>query len=682
MLKDKNFVKRLASCEIMGGANNICSDKTGTLTMNKMHVTNIWHGKDSELPVNQDRPEDNVEEGGAPKDAELPSFAIGDFFSSEKHGQLLIQSLACNTQGEKGNAGATDLAMIELIPRTGVDYLQVRKDHGIEGSFTRFPFTSKRKRMGTIAENITDNEYGYDKRLHVKGAAEIVLGTCSHWMNENGDRDILSEDQKNDIIKNVIEKYASNALRTICLAYKDLKDGDGGPSHEDDAEDGYNKAIEVDNLTCIGILGIKDIIRPEVPGAVEQCEKANVRVRMVTGDNKITAIAIAKECNLVTDIKDYSIMEGPKFFDVTGGLYCKTCNKDSPCECATDKVDEGVKNREVFKQIRQDLCVLARSRPEDKYLLVTGLREFGDVVAVTGDGTNDAPALKKADVGFAMGITGTDVAKGAADIILLDDNFASIVQACMWGRNIYDNIRRFLQFQLTVNVVALISAFLGACILRESPLQPIQLLWVNLIMDSLASLALATEPPKREELLNRPPQGRDDYIISRKMVKHILAMSILQAIVVFGIVFFGEWFIPEAPGYIPNRKGMIYPGRPYSYTGEPLYTLYYGDYGPSRHMSVVFTAFVFMQVFNMINARKINDELNPFSGIFGNSMFIIIWVIIFIVQILLSQFTQDIFKVARAVRNSSYLTHIGSQLASMAHLPWYRMLLTPIRFPH
>ena len=244
----------------------------------------------------------------------------------------------------------------------------------------------------------------------------------------------------------MIEKYASNALRTICLAYKDLREGEGGASHDDEAPDGSNRIVEVEGLTCIAVLGIKDIIRPEVPGAIEQCEKAQVRVRMVTGDNKITAIAIAKECNLVTDIKEYSIMEGPEFYEATGGLYCKTCNKDSPCECEMDKVDEGVKNKEVFRKIRDQRCVLARSRPEDKYLLVTGLREFGDVVAVTGDGTNDAPALKKADVGFAMGITGTDVAKGAADIILLDDNFASIVQACMWGRNIYDNIRRFLQF--------------------------------------------------------------------------------------------------------------------------------------------------------------------------------------------------------------------------------------------
>ena len=155
-----------------------------------------------------------------------------------------------------------------------------------------------------------------------------------------------------------------------------------------------------------------------------------------------------------------------------------------------------IKNTKEFKKIRTELCVLARSRPDDKYLLVTGLKQFGDVVAVTGDGTNDAPALKKADVGFAMGITGTEVAK-EADIILLDDNFASIVKACVWGRNIYDNIRRFLQFQLTVNVVALASAFVGGVLLKESPLAPIQLLWVNLIMDSLGSLALATEPPNR-----------------------------------------------------------------------------------------------------------------------------------------------------------------------------------------
>jgi Ca2+ transporting ATPase len=213
--------------------------------------------------------------------------------------------------------------------------------------------------------------------------------------------------------------------------------------------EGVLHSVEKTGFTLISIVGIKDIIRPEVPDAIAICHKAGITVRMVTGDNKITAMAIAKECNIINDhngIDNDSVMEGPEFYDRMGGLYCKACKKTSPCDCPPSKVDEGVKNAAAFKQIWKTLRVLARSRPEDKYLLVTGLKELGDTVAVTGDGTNDAPALKKADVGFAMGITGTDVAKHAADIIIMDDNFASIVKACMWGRNIYDGIRKFLQF--------------------------------------------------------------------------------------------------------------------------------------------------------------------------------------------------------------------------------------------
>ena len=303
-----------------------------------------------------------------------------------------------------------------------------------------------------------------------------------------------------------IEDFATDALRTICVAYKDLQPNEGGANHSDEAPDGVQREIETSGMTCICILGIMDVIRPEVPDAVKSCKNARIIVRMVTGDNKTTATAIAKKCNIYDpDIpEDVQIMEGPVFAEKVGGLYCKTCMGSYPCECKGRDVKESVKKKDEFEIVRKNLRVLARSRPEDKYLMVTGLRECDDVVAVTGDGTNDAPALKKADVGFAMGIAGTDVAKHAADIILMDDNFSSIVKACKWGRNIYDNIRRFLQFQLTVNVVALISSFIGACILKESPLQPIQLLWVNLIMDSLASLALATEPPT-DALLNRDP---------------------------------------------------------------------------------------------------------------------------------------------------------------------------------
>ena len=671
MLVDKNFVKRLASCEIMGGANNICSDKTGTLTMNKMHVTNIWHGDDSKLPEAPVEQQDaskkpdkkkkkkkkgkSVEPDEAPKDQKLPGFKISDYFPNSNHSKIMLESLSVNTPPHE-TAGATDKAMIEMVERCEVDgkiqtVVDIRDRHLDPKDTKRREFTSKRKKMSTIANNVDDNEFGYDKRVHVKGASEIVLDSCTHWLNKDGNREEMSADQK-VAIKEAITDYAKVALRTICVAYKDLKEGEGGPEHDHDVDKDHWE-VEQNDLTCICILGIKDIIRPEVPKAVEQCKKAGVRVRMVTGDNAVTARAIAGECCLIDDdiqnAGEYSVLEGKAFFEMVGGLTCDNCKNDCPCECKPDKIDEKVKNKEVFAKIRQELCVLARSRPEDKYLMVTGLREFGDVVAVTGDGTNDAPALKKSDVGFAMGITGTDVAKGAADIILLDDNFASIVKACMWGRNIYDNIRKFLQFQLTVNVVALITAFVGACILTESPLQPIQLLWVNLIMDSLASLALATEAPDEVKLLNRDPQSRDEYIISRKMVKHILAVSIAQSIVIFTIVFAGEFFIPEAPGYFPNYNGFIYPGRPKTYGGDPLWDRYQSDYGFSRHMTIVFTSFVMMQVFNMINARKIHDELAVWDGLLSNKMFVIIWIVIFITQILLSQFTQDLFKCARAV---------------------------------
>ena len=436
-------------------------------------------------------------------------------------------------------------------------------------------------------------------------------------------------------------------MRTICLAYRDIEEEEGGADHEEDAEDGVNKQVELNGLTCLGILGIRDIIRPEVPDAVAICQKAGIKVRMVTGDNKVTALAIAKECSIISRDHEDAVLEGPAFYERVGGLICENCNQGSPCSCAEKDVKEVVKNKEEFVKIWKNLDVLARSRPEDKYLLVTGIKQMGDTVAVTGDGTNDAPALKKADVGFAMGITGTDVAKHAADIILLDDNFSSIVKACMWGRNIYANIRRFLQFQLTVNVVALVSAFIGSCILRESPLKSIQLLWVNMIMDSLASLALATEPPK-PELLEGPPYRRDEYIISRKMVKHILIMSIWQCIVVFTIVFAGEHFIPEDPSYpLKQANGNIVAGRSYTFNGEPLYEPYAKEYGPSRHYTIVFTVFVMIQVFNMLCARKINDEKNIFSGMTDNPMFLTIWVAIFIIQVFITQFTADVFQVNR-----------------------------------
>lgn len=268
--------------------------------------------------------------------------------------------------------------------------------------------------------------------------------------------------------------------------------------------------------------------------------------------------------------------------------------------------------------------VLARSRPTDKYALVTGLKEMGHVVAVTGDGTNDAPALRKADVGFAMGINGTEVARQASAIILLDDNFNSIVKAVMWGRNIYDSIRKFVQFQLTVNVVAVLLTLIGAVCLKEDVLKPIQMLWINLIMDTLASLALATEPPT-EKLLQRPPHKRNDNIVSKRMLKNIAIQSVFQIVILLVVLFAGDLFLPEFPDQFdidlgPDKlaakyrngivNGTMRSGRLIFMDGTPDYKPIHEEYRTaSRHYTFIFNLFVMLQVFNFLNSRKLGDEV-------------------------------------------------------------------------
>lgn len=307
---------------------------------------------------------------------------------------------------------------------------------------------------------------------------------------------MISESTNNKMQEN-IRKMAESSLRTLCIAYKKI-------SNNEDLEFKDEKgvfAVEKTGLTLLCIAGVRDIPRKEVPDAIAKCHKAGITVRMVTGDNLITATAIAKDVGILKEGDGSLVMEGADFIRLIGGVVCKKCRTPS-CDCARDlkeaeaskkelRVDT-IENAEAFDSIKDRLLVLARSRPEDKYALVTGLKERGEVVAVTGDGTNDAPALKKADVGFAMGIAGTEVAREAAAIILLDDNFNSIVKAVLWGRNIYDSIRKFIQFQVTVNIVAVFITLIGSALLKQQILAPIQMLWINLIMDTLASLALAT----------------------------------------------------------------------------------------------------------------------------------------------------------------------------------------------
>lgn len=271
--------------------------------------------------------------------------------------------------------------------------------------------------------------------------------------------------------------------------------------------------------------------------SVKDCQKAGITIRMVTGDNLDTAKAIAIEAGILTESEansgefPYAFMVGQDFRKMCGELKKELNDRG-------ELVKEEIENLTQFTEIAKQLKVLARSTPEDKYMLVTGLKQLGMVVAVTGDGTNDAPALKKADVGFAMGIAGTEVAKDASDIILLNDNFASILTAVKWGRNIYTNVRKFLQFQLTVNVVAMFIVFIGSVFLRDPPLTSVQMLWVNLIMDTCGALALATEPPS-DDLLDQKPYPRTESIVTAVMIRNIIGQAIYQMTVLLVLLFAG-----------------------------------------------------------------------------------------------------------------------------------------------
>lgn len=508
----------------------------------------------------------------------------------------------------------------------------MRRRHPDDSFVKVFTFNSARKSMSTV---IPLESGGY--RVYTKGASEIILGKCSFVLGEGGRVDKFPQSMQQRTVTDVIEPMAKDGLRTISLAYKDFVPGpisepnqvryDSEPNWDDE-----DKIIS--NLTSICIVGIEDPVRPEVPEAIKQCQRAGITVRMVTGDNVNTARAIATKCGIIKPGDGFLVMEGKQF-----NAYIK----DSNDQVIQSKLDE------IWPKLR----VLARSQPIDKYNLVKGIiaskvTANREVVAVTGDGTNDGPALKKADVGFAMGIAGTDVAKEASDIILTDDNFSSIVKAVMWGRNVYDSISKFLQFQLTVNVVAVILAFTGACVMQDSPLKAVQMLWVNLIMDTLASLALATELPTAELLL-RKPYGRTKALISRTMAKNILGQALYQLVVTFGIMFFGHIILDIENG---QGAGLHAP--------------------PSQHFTMIFNAFVMMTLFNEINARKIHGQRNVLVGLFSNPIYYTIWIVTFISQIIIIQFGGPAFTTSPlTVEQWTWCVFLG-----MGTLVWQQIITT------
>uniref|UniRef100_A0A9J8DG55 Calcium-transporting ATPase n=1 Tax=Cyprinus carpio carpio TaxID=630221 RepID=A0A9J8DG55_CYPCA len=560
MMKDNNLVRHLDACETMGNATAICSDKTGTLTMNRMTVVQVYIGDRHYNKV----PEPDLIPGNI-MNLLITGISVNCAYTSkimpaEKEGGLPRQV---------GNK--TECALLGFTTGLRKDYQAIRNEYPEEKIYKVYTFNSVRKSMSTVLKN-RDGSY----RMFSKGASEILLRKCCQVLTANGEAKVFRPIDRDDMVKKVIEAMASEGLRTICLAYRDFPVSDGEPDWD-------NEADILTGLTCICVVGIEDPVRPEVPDAIQKCQQAGITVRMVTGDNINTARAIATKCGILHIGDDFLCIEGKEF------------NRRIRNEL-------GEIEQERLDKIWPKLRVLARSSPTDKHTLVKGIidstiLEQRQVVAVTGDGTNDGPALKKADVGFAMGIAGTDVAKEASDIILTDDNFSSIVKAVMWGRNVYDSISKFLQFQLTVNVVAVIVAFTGACITQDSPLKAVQMLWVNLIMDTFASLALATEPPT-DALLLRKPYGRNKPLISRTMMKNILGHAVYQLTIIFTLLFAGEQIFDIDSG-----------------RNTPLHA------PPSEHYTIVFNTFVMLQLFNEINARKIHGERNVFEGIFNNMIF-------------------------------------------------------------
>ena len=753
LMDNNNLVRKMQACETMGGATVICTDKTGTLTLNLMFVTTIIT-HDEKIKINTTAEIDDINLKSENKSNIKLRKDHSEIFENDDYWDVLYTAIALNVDctinkldqsNEFGDMESfdsknkTDKGFIEFLYQYKSPLSEKREMYlSNPNNYQISPFDSQKKRMTTYVKN--DNfPQGY--RLFTKGGAENAMTYCNRYINKNtGKVEYLKEDMKN-FINNEINEMNKQMMRSLYLCYKDIDEQEYENFNEKDEND---LLVDQKDLIFIGIFGLKDTIRPGVKEAVDKCHDAGVRIIMVTGDNLITATAIAKDCNIfpekinlnnlrerdvetnpnetndpekkeqhierLMEIKPYA-MTGNSFYAAIEGIFCQVCGKDTmECTCPKSEAEaeeifkhkggekkpvkrDAVKNFENFKEISTNLLVMARSQPIHKYALVLGLKALQNVVAVTGDGTNDAPALSKSDVGFSMN-DGTDIAKEASDIILMDNNFSSIVIAMIYGRSIYENIRKFLQFQLTVNFGACIVVFLCSCIGSDSPLASIQMLWVNLIMDSLGSLALATEPPY-DDLLKRKPTNKNESIINGRMWKHIGFQSIFQIIILIILYLIGPKFIHEnkndildftkklnmcygLPGgatdesyilygnedkwskdikfkymdyfnktyqndTIRNCIDYIYPEFQRSDTLEDVYKYYQSEYGGSTHMTLIFDIFVFYTLFNQINCRIIDDSFNTLKRINKGFWFCIVTSIEFIIQILLSQFGRIVF---------------------------------------
>lgn len=586
MLKDNNLVRHLSACETMGNATTVCSDKTGTLTENKMRVVCASIAEKQFFTPFQDLRiwcKNNVNS----------SLAV----------ELVAENISVNStafegrdaDGQTGLIGSTtECALIDFISKLGYHYNQKRES---AQCVNMYPFDSTTKTMTTVLKinesNITSSDRCSTYRIYTKGAPETVLQTCTHYLDEDEKIQYMSGSIRANQ-ENLVNQYADRSLRTLALAYRDVDDS----TYHNDVGNGDQSPAH--NLVLLGVFGIQDQLRPGIIKSVKDFQRAGVFVRMITGDNLHTAKAIAKECGILT-IGGVA-MTGPEFRSLSPQEQSATIPR---------------------------LQVLARSSPLDKTLVISRLQELNEVVAMTGDGTNDGPALKLANVGFAMGLAGTEVAKEASDIILMDDNFNSILQALKWGRAVNDGVKKFLTFQLTVNIAAVVLSFVSAVISdkSESILSAVQLLWVNMIMDTFAALALATEP-LNNELINRKPARKDASLINWRMSRMIVGQAVFQIAVNLLLMFYGS-ILFDLSDSLEDIKIL---------------------------RTMVFNVFVFLQIFNELNCRRIDDRLNILRGVMQDHLFLIIQTFVVTGQILIVQYGGLAFKTVPLSKNQWFIT--------------------------
>ena len=538
MLKSNNLVRKLHACETMGAVTVICTDKTGTLTQNKMQV--------SALELKQ-----------------------GD-------GALLDTAIALNSTAElndgKPIGNPTESALLLWLDAQGKDYEGLRKQVNV---LKQLPFSTERKMMATLAE--VDGE----TYLFVKGAPEIVMKKC------------IIEDRMQRQSAEELDEWQHKAMRTLAFAYKKIEASIMRTSRTSTAE--VVALLDANDLQLQAIAAIADPIRPDVPAAVQECRHAGIEVKVVTGDTAATALEIGKQIGVFED--------EPENIGADGSL----TSLDQ--QMITGEQWEALSDEEAYERAK-DIRVMSRARPTDKQRLVAMLQKRGEVVAVTGDGTNDAPALHYAHVGLSLG-SGTSVAKEASDMTLLDDSFKSIANAVMWGRSLYRNLQRFLFFQLVVNVAALLLVLGGSVIGTEMPLTVTQILWVNLIMDTFAALALASLPPSHEVMKDKPRKA-SDFIINKSIGFGILFCGIVFFLVMFALLVYCE------------RRGK---------GGVDVHEL-----------TMFFTTFVMIQFWNLFNAKALMSHHTAFRHFLKDRGMILVLVLVLVGQWIIVTFGGEMFR--------------------------------------